>query len=595
VDDFFSAEDVDRLLADSTGILESLRRELRGLTGLIDTGAADLAPGQLRDRAGRIEGDVRRLEVLLEERTQTLRGEVERLAERLSGMAKEKQKFAMLLEISRALSSVTDVDDLLGLILDQANRVTSAERGFLVLVGEGGELDFRAARSSGREDIPDAEREISRSIISQVARTGEALVIPNALSEPGWSEKRSVRELRILSVICVPLRTKGRVTGVVYLESRSVKGLFHETDLELLVAFSVQASIALENANLYGEVRRSRERLSEENFRLKSELRKRFSYGGIIGGGSAMQTVYALIDKVVPSKVNVLVRGESGTGKELIAKIIHYNGPRAQKPFVRVNCAAIPETLLESELFGIEGGTATGVTARPGKFEIADGGTMFLDEIGDMSLVTQAKVLRAIQEKEFERVGGRQPIRVDVRLIAATNIALEKAIEERRFREDLYYRLNVVTILLPPLRERMDDVLSLVRHFLEKHCKEHGIEAKQFSAEAMDLLLSYEWPGNVRELENVVERAVILSSGPIIPCSDLPEPVRGNRAGPPLVPLTWDRPLDDVVGAFEQRCIIAALEECAWVQTKAAEKLGMTERNLRYKMRKYGMSRQRSA
>jgi transcriptional regulator with PAS, ATPase and Fis domain len=255
---------------------------------------------------------------------------------------------------------------------------------------------------------------------------------------------------------------------------------------------------------------------------------------------------------------------------------------------VKVNCAAIPETLLESELFGIEGGTATGVSGRPGKFEVASGGTIFLDEIGDMSLMTQAKVLRVIQEREFERVGGRHPIRVDVRIIAATNIELERAIEERRFREDLYYRLNVVTIWAPPLRERMGDLQLLLEEFLARHCREHGLHPKRVSAEALDLLLSYAWPGNVRELENVVERAVILTAGDVVTIGDLPEPIRGRRAEP-APSLTGERPLEQVVGCFEKRCIEDALDQCGWVQTRAAERLGMTERNLRYKMKKYGI------
>jgi two-component system NtrC family response regulator len=330
---------------------------------------------------------------------------------------------------------------------------------------------------------------------------------------------------------------------------------------------------------------REQQRLYAENRALRKELEDRHRIEGIIGESGQMLEVASLVRRVASSEAAVLIRGESGTGKELIAKAIHYAGPRAKAPLIRVNCAALPESLLESELFGHEKGAFTGAIAtRKGRFELADGGTMFLDEIGDLPLHLQAKLLRVLQEKEFERVGSSQTIKVDVRFLSATHRDLEGLIKSGKFREDLYYRLNVVTIVLPPLRERRQDLPSLMDHFLRFFSEKNSKTIRGFSKDARDALLRYDYPGNVRELENLIERAVVLTRNDIIDRGDLPLTLEGSEAAS-------DRPtqLTAAVEGLERRMIHNALSRAGGVQTRAAELLGITERALRYKLKKYGL------
>ncbi|MGE5218670.1 MAG: sigma-54-dependent transcriptional regulator [Chloroflexota bacterium] len=326
-------------------------------------------------------------------------------------------------------------------------------------------------------------------------------------------------------------------------------------------------------------------RLYAENRALREELRSRHRIEGIIGESGQMVEVISLVQRVAPSEATVLIRGESGTGKELIAKAIHYASLRAARPLVRVNCAALPENLLESELFGHEKGSFTGaVASRKGRFELADTGTLFLDEIGDLPLHLQAKLLRVLQEREFERVGSSQPIKVNVRILSATHRDLESLLRAGQFREDLYYRLNVVTILVPPLRERRQDLPSLMDHFLKVFAAKNGKTLRGFSREARDALLRYDYPGNVRELENLIERAVVLSRGDLIGQGDLPLTVEAPEAsGEPPAQLTA------AVEGLERRMIKNALARAGGVQTRAADLLGVTERALRYKLKKYGL------
>jgi two-component system NtrC family response regulator len=304
-----------------------------------------------------------------------------------------------------------------------------------------------------------------------------------------------------------------------------------------------------------------------------------------------MQDIFNVIERVSPSKANVLVLGESGTGKELMARLIHYSSPRKDAPFLKVNCAALTESLLESELFGIEERIATGVKSRKGKFELADGGTIFLDEIGDMSLSTQAKVLRVLQEREFERVGGSKSIEVDVRILSATNQDLQQAIEEKTFRKDLFYRLNTVAINIPPLRERKEDIPFLVDYFIKKHCRENERESVVVSVEAMDAFMAYDWPGNVRELENVVQRGVVMAEGKSFPQEVIPSLVEGEEEEIRLRLPSGVKRLGDIVAQVEKAVIERALREYGNVQLKAAKVLGLSESALRYKMRKYGIKR----
>jgi len=494
-------------------------------------------------------------------------------------------RLAALLEVTRALSHVLEEDALLERIMDLVVEHSNAERGFLFLARPDGSMAIRAARNVDHTTIPSAEREISQTIVQRVRSAGEPLLVPNALDDVSLRLKESVLSLRILSVLAAPIRVRGEVFGVVYLESRSVKGLFSKEDLSFLVTFTEQAAIAIETSRLYQEAKRAERLLTEENAKLRAEMSSRHSFNGIIGRSRPMQEIYELVSRVGPKRVNVLIRGENGTGKELVARVIHYAGSAG--PFVSVNCAAIPETLIESELFGIEKGTATGVDARPGKFEVASGGTLFLDEVGDMSLVVQAKLLRVLQEKEIERVGGRKPIRVDVRIIAATNVDLETAISDKRFREDLYYRLNVVDLTLPPLRERTEDIPLLASQFVKRLATEFEAPDRHLTPAALECLCRYDWPGNVRQLENVLSRAIVLSQTPELDVGLLPADVQaaGNDAtrGVPLGAGT----LEDL----ERSAVVHALEKHGWVQTRAAQDLGISERNLRYKMQKFAIRR----
>jgi len=334
------------------------------------------------------------------------------------------------------------------------------------------------------------------------------------------------------------------------------------------------------------------EALRAENQELRSEVTRRYQFGSIIGKSKEMNRVFRTIEQIAGTRTTVLITGESGTGKEMVAKAIHYNSPRRDKPFVAINCAAIPDSLIESELFGHERGAFTDARARQiGKFEVADAGTLFLDEIGELSAPTQAKILRVLQEKEIQRVGGTETLNIDVRLITATNKDLEEAIRHGTFRSDLFYRINVVPIFLPPLRERREDIPLLIDHFLKKLSEDHRRPARRFSKKSLDLLMNYDWPGNVRELENVVERVVALTDVETIEEKDLPDEVVNNYRANFLKRevLSGNIDFEKAERRFEEDILTAALERCNYVQTQAAEMLGITRRMLKYKMDKLGI------
>ena len=328
--------------------------------------------------------------------------------------------------------------------------------------------------------------------------------------------------------------------------------------------------------------------LESENRELRQALESRYRLQGLQTSNARMAEAINTAARAAASRATILVRGESGTGKEVIARAIHYASPRARGPFVTVNVAALPETLVESELFGHERGAFTGADREHrGRFELADGGTLLLDEIGDLPRGAQVKMLRVLQEQAFERLGGSRTLRVDVRVVAATHRNMEELVRNGEFREDLYYRLNVVTVDLPPLRERREDIPMLVDHFLERFASDHPAGRRQVSREAMDLLMKYDYPGNVRELENIVQRAVVLSRDTLITTGDLPSHLSGLRPEPTGEPETGT--FVERVGRFERRLILEALEANEGVQTRAARQLGMTERHLRYKLKKYGL------
>ena len=394
---------------------------------------------------------------------------------------------------------------------------------------------------------------------------------------PGMDGIQLLRELKRLNpeVMVVILTAFGTVgTAVAAMKEGAYDYLNKPIDLDelLLLIQRVEKEVGL----------------SRENRELREQLREKFKVDFIISASRRMEEALNLVKRVAPSPATVLILGESGTGKELIARAIHYSSPRADKPLVKVNCAALPENLLESELFGHEKGAFTGAVGRRiGRFEQADQGTIFLDEIGDLSPSLQSKLLRVLQEKEFERVGSSQTLKVDVRVIAATNHNLEEAIRKGTFREDLYYRLNVVTLSLPPLRERKEDIPPLIEHFLKKYSRENQKPVVSLSKEAKDLLMNYRYPGNIRELENIIERAVVLSRGDSITTQDLPLNLRESKVEDLMKEAAGGRSLRETLEEIERLRITQALEKSHGVQTKAAEELGISERVLRYKMKKY--------
>jgi len=390
----------------------------------------------------------------------------------------------------------------------------------------------------------------------------------------------SAADSRMSGATVAVIATDGRAQGVLMAEHN---GEPKESDRELI---SVTASLIAQNLRVENAIDDERKRLAEETSHLRQELREKYDFSQIIGNSSPMRHVYDQVTQVARSNATVLLRGESGTGKELIAQAIHYNSLRARQPFVKVNCAALPETLIESELFGYEKGAFTGAERlKKGRFELADGGTIFLDEIGDLPPQTQIKLLRVLQEREFERLGGTETIKVNVRIITATNKNLENAIADGVFREDLFYRLNVFTIFLPPMRERKADILLLAEHFLARYEKEHGKNIKRISTPAIDMLTSYHFPGNVRELENVIERAVLVCDSNVIHGHHLPPTLQTAE-----VSGTETRgSLDAAVEAFERDLIQDALKSSSGNVAKAARTLESTERIIGYKIKKFGI------
>ena len=480
---------------------------------------------------------------------------------------KDHQRLMLLYQFGRTINiHLEDLHHLLEEILNAVFKTLDAERGFIALVDEKrGDLTCELVRGSAGD--ASLERvEVSKTIIHKVLREGIAILTINALKDSQFEKARSIQEYSIRSAICAPLVFRSEVLGVVYLDNRASAGVFSEEDLKFLMAICHQAGIAMGNARLHRQV-------VQENIRLEKALKPKLE---ILGESPQMKKVFGTMKKVAPSDITAIIQGETGTGKEIVAKAIHALSPRAEKPFVAVNCAAIPRELIESELFGHEKGAFTGaISTRLGKFQIADGGTIFLDEIGDMSLETQAKVLRTLEEKEFQRIGGTKSFKVDVRVIAATNKNLASEVEKKNFREDLFYRLNVVSVDLPALRDRKKDIIPLAEYFA-------GQEVK-ISAQAKKLLLSYEWPGNVRELKNCIERAVVMGDGQLIQPEDLPH---GLRTGGKVIPA----PLESME-QMEEDHIIRVLRHTGWNKSDAARILGITRQTLDNKIDKYKINK----
>ncbi len=483
-----------------------------------------------------------------------------------------------LKEISAWVSSVLDLDHLLELIIDTATRMMQAKASSLLLLDpKSRKLYFKVAIGDRKEEVRQYELDVGQGIAGFVAEKGEPLLIPEVSRDPRWYKEISESiGFETRSIACVPMKVDGETIGVVEIIDKEDGSPLQQEDMQLLSVFTELAATAIGNARKINQVRR-------ENEDLKEELGRKYK---IIGDSPILQKVISDALKVANSKTSTLLLGESGTGKELLARLIHQAGPRKDKPMIVLNCAALPETLLEAELFGFEKGAFTGAMARKiGKFELADEGTLFLDEIGEMSLGMQAKLLRVLQEGIFYRVGGSTSITVDVRVLSATNRDITKEVTEGRFREDLFYRLNVVQIHMPPLRERKEDIPLLAGYFINNFKQERGLKHLSISEKAMEKMFTYNWPGNVRELCNAMERAVVMGNGSEILPEDLP--IFSPRADDPAmeVGLTLKEALD----RFKKEFILINLKHTQGNRSKAAKIMGIQRTYLSRLISKYGI------
>jgi Nif-specific regulatory protein len=503
------------------------------------------------------------------------------------------QELTALYEISHVMASTLDFKSVLNQVLEVLSKELSMNRGTVTILDQKNrQLSIEAAHGLTKEEIARGKYKIGEGVTGKVVEKGEPMIIPDIGKEPLFLNRTKARgdvKRQNISFICVPIKLKGETLGVF-----SVDRLFKDADIsfgEDVRLLTVVASLIAQNLKLHQMIEKEKEDLLEENRELQSELKGKYRLDNVVGTSKAMVEVYRAVQRVAPSRTTVIIRGESGTGKELVARAVHYNSPRAEKPFIKISCAALPETLLESELFGHEKGSYTGASEMvKGRFELADGGTLFLDEVGDISLATQVKLLRVLQEKKFERVGGTRTLSVDVRIITATNRNLEKAIAEGKFREDLYYRLNVVPIFLPPLRNRKEDTPLLLAHFLEKYNSENKTHLK-LAPEVTTRLMEYHWPGNVRELENTIERMAVMAKGNLLTLEDVPLPLDlSSYSKPSLEVESQGFATEGATGTLsevEKMKVMEAMERCGGVQAKACKLLGITPRQLGYKLKKY--------
>jgi len=526
----------------------------------------------------------------------------------ISRLTTERANLLRMHEIARALNFEFNLDRLLEMVVDASIELTHAERGYMLLQ-RGTGIEVEVARNFGRGTVEADEAGLSRSVAKRVLASGEPLLTIDAEEDARLVDAESVTELGLRSILCVPVQAQGKVVGALYLEDRVRRGIFSEEDKVNLEVFSANAGVAIRNAELMLELQEKNLRIEELNRELRNrvetqemelsqvraalkhnqvELQHKYDYHNIVGVSRPMRDVFRLLDKVVESEVPVFIGGESGTGKELIARAIHFNGPRKNTPFISENCAALPDTLLESELFGYSKGAFTGAEQdKKGLFEIASGGTLFLDEVGEMSPSMQKKLLRVLQEGEVRPVGSKRMVNVNVRLISASNRDLPDLVESGEFREDLFYRLKVISIMLPSLRDRKEDIPHLLDHFLKIYGGKMDKKNLSYDGEVMTRLIGYDWPGNIRELENEVRRAVALAEDRIT-ASLFSDHIRARgprgEASPQGV-----RSLPALVEETEKREIRKALDQAAGNKTRAAQLLSISRFTLQRKLEKYHM------
>ncbi len=484
----------------------------------------------------------------------------DRLLKEVPASSRISRNLGALLKFSNAVHAIHDINELQDQILNSIFEVVPAERGaILTNQSAGGGFDSLFARH--RASAPSRTFHVSRTIVRQVTEQGLAVMAVDVASTNGLGAAESLVGSNVRSLLCVPLTMLGKTTGAIYLDSSSFSGRFDEDDLQLVAGVAGIASVALHNSS-------RQHHLEQENLRLASEISLEHN---MVGDSPAMKAVYQFLSRVAPKDATVLIDGESGTGKELAARALHRNSERATKPFIAINCAAIPEGLLESELFGHEKGAFTDATSlKKGRLEMAQGGVVFLDEIGELAPALQVKLLRVLQEREFDRVGGIRPIPIDIRIVAATNKDLEEAVKAGLFRLDLFYRLNVLALTMPALRDRREDVPLLANYFLTRYCNKFNLKAKVISPAAVACLVNYDWPGNVRELENAIERALVLSTSDVILPEDLPESLL-ERDFPDALNAKYHTAIKNL----KRQLILNALEESKGSYTDAARILGV--------------------
>ena len=497
------------------------------------------------------------------------------------------EDITLLYEISNALNEHLDLKKSLYKVLDILSNSLNMVRGTITILNQlRNEIYIEVAHGISRNVVENVKYKLGEGITGRVIQTGKDVAIAKISQEPLFLNRtasRNASNKQELSFICVPVKKGDLVIGALSVDKPYDPGYPLKEGKKLLSVIATMIArhvINLENISL------EKEQLKNENKRLRSELENKYSVTNIIGNSSRMREVYQMISQVSKSNATVLLRGESGTGKELVASSIHYNSNRAKAPFIKVNCAALPSNLIESELFGHEKGSCTGaIKLKLGKFELANKGTLFLDEIGAINQDVQVNLLRVLQEKEFDRIGGQKTIKTDVRIITATNKNLEQAVEEGTFRGDLYYRLNVFPIYMPPLRERKTDILLLADYFLEKYARENNKDIRRFSTPSIDMMMSYHWPGNVRELENCIERAVLLCEEGVIHSYHLPPTLQTGSESGTMPSLS----LEDAVATLEKEKIIDALKNTRGNSVQAAKIMKTTIRKFNYKAKKYNV------
>ncbi len=492
------------------------------------------------------------------------------------------KELELLYHISRLLDQSLDMRDIVNPVLDALSEYMNMKYATLTLFNrKTNDILIEAAHGLSRQQTRRGRYELGEGVTGQVVLTGKPMIIPKTSESEEFLNRTQRGKSEDTSFICVPIKVEQTVVGALSVDREIASDDELEGDLRLLTVLS---SMIAQAVRLRQQAQESKERLEIENQRLREELRDRFKPSNIIGNCHEMQIVYDQIAQVSKSPTTVLIEGETGTGKELVAHAVHYNSDRADKPFIKAHCAALPEGVIESELFGHEKGAFTGAFAtRKGRFELADGGTLFLDEIGDITTAMQIKLLRVLQEKEFERVGGTETRRVNVRVLAATNRNLSKMVQDGTFREDLFYRLHVFPIYVPPLRKRKADIVLLADHFLAKYSKETGKSVRRLSSAVIDMLMSYHWPGNVRELENCIERAVLMADSDVIHPHQLPATLQTAEASG-----TSTRGcLKEKVEGYEADLIRDALKSARGNMAATARLLNTTQRIMGYKIQKY--------